>query len=135
MTRSALARLAAPAILLAAATLAACAGPRRTNGAAPRGGRGELTRGQIMERGYTNLYDAVQALRGQWLVTRGVDSFASPTQVVVYFGNTRLGGIEALRSITPASVATVRRFDGTTASARWWLGHGQGVIQVTPIEP
>jgi hypothetical protein len=39
--------------------------------------------------------------------------------------------VETLRAIGLANVAYIRYIDGVTASARWGLDHGQGVIFVS----
>ena len=84
------------------------------------------------------MYDAVLALHSNWLRTRGSDSFTSPTQVQVYVDGTRYGGVESLRTLPVGSVNYIQHFDGLTASARWGLDHGQGVIFVStkpaPVE-
>ncbi|HEX2092414.1 MAG TPA: hypothetical protein VHG28_08430 [Longimicrobiaceae bacterium] len=98
---------------------------------APRMERDLLTREQIREHGYTNLYQAIEAVRPRWLQTRGTDSFNNPTRVQVYLDDIRLGGIEHLRSIATSEITYVRYYDGISASARWGLDHGQGVIFVS----
>jgi len=94
-----------------------------------------ITLAQIREHRFTNAYEAVAALRSNWLLTRGPDSFSNPSQVLVYFDATRLGGIETLRSIATASVVSIRYYDGIAASGRWGLDHGQGVIFVSSRDP
>lgn len=115
------------AALLLAPLILACAS---TPGGS-RVDRDVLTREQMQEGHYTTLYDAVLALRANWLRPRGPDSFVSPTQVWVYFNDVRLGGVETLRQLQPSAVATVRHFDGVEAQGRWGVGHGAGVILVS----
>jgi len=117
-------------ILCAVAPAPACAGhtsPRDS----PRVDRNVITQEQIIEYQFSNAYEAVEALHSSWLQTRGSDSFRTPTQVQVYFDDTRLGGIETLRSIATAGVLFIRHYDGVSAAARWGLDHGQGVILVS----
>ena len=90
-----------------------------------------LRREELEQRGFLNAYEAVAALRPHWLRTRGLDSFRNPTQVQVYVDQSRMGGIEALRMVRIDGVGFIRYYDGTTASTRWGLGHGQGVIYVS----
>ena len=90
-----------------------------------------LRREELEQRGFLNAYEAVAALRPQWLRTRGLDSFRNPTQVQVYVDQSRMGGIEALRMVRIDGVGFIRYYDGTNASTRWGLGHGQGVIYVS----
>ncbi|MGH7577717.1 MAG: hypothetical protein ACREM1_21670 [Longimicrobiales bacterium] len=108
---------------------AACA----TGSAGGRGAgdRNLITRTQLDEHRFTNAYEAVAALRTNWLQTRGTDSFTQPTQVLVYFDDSRLGGIETLRSIAITGISYIRYYDGVAASGRWGLDHGQGVIFVS----
>jgi hypothetical protein len=120
-------------MLLAASMLAAasCA----SSGTSSRRSRDAslITREQIDEHHFTNAYDAVAALHSNWLLTKGTDSFASPSQVRVYVDNTFFGGVETLRNVDANTIRGIRYFDGIAATARWGMDHGQGVIQVTTI--
>jgi hypothetical protein len=109
---------------------AACATSSRATSHEPRPGGDTITRSQIEQRNFRTALEAVQALHANWLRTRGVDSFNSPTPIWVYLDESRVGGLDALRFITPRSVAVIRRYDGLQAAARWGLGHSQGVIHV-----
>lgn len=101
-------------------------------GSSPRQRRDLLTQEQIAETNQTDAYRVVESLRANWLLERGGDSLIGPpTKVQVYLDDTRMGGVEALRSINTAIVNYIQYFDGTAASARWGLGHGQGVIYVS----
>lgn len=117
------------AVVLCVSTLVAGCAARRARTEA-RGDRAQLTAEQLTVGRYQTLYDAIAALRSHWLRPRTVDSFATPTQVVVYMDNMRLGGVEVLRRIAPTGIAYVRRIDGAVAGTRWGIGHGQGVIYV-----
>ena len=118
------------AILILCAPAAACAG-RTSPKDSSRVDGNVITQEQIIEHHFTNAYEAVEALHSNWFQTRGADSFRAPTQVQVYLDDTRLGGIETLRSIATAGVVFIRYYDGVTATARWGLDHGQGVIFVS----
>jgi hypothetical protein len=108
--------------------LGACA----SAGVAPRQGRSDLiVEEQIRGQSYATVYDAVQALRPNWLRTRGPDSFNSSTQIQVYVDNMRVGGIANLQQIAAVSAYYVQWYDGLEASARWGLGHGAGAIYVS----
>ena len=93
--------------------------------------RNVITHAQMVEQGFLNAYDAIAALRSNWLITKGVDSFNSPGRVLVYLDNSRLGGIEELRSLATPSITYIRYYDGTSATARWGLDHSHGVIFVS----
>jgi hypothetical protein len=92
-----------------------------------------ITIEQIRERRFQTAYDAVEALHGNWLLTRGTDSFRTPSEVVVYEDGTKLGGIAVLKDIVPGQVEYIRHFDGIAATARWGVGHSQGVIFVSTV--
>lgn len=110
---------------------------KSSSGTPARADRNVITREQLDDHRFTNIYEAVAALRSNWLQTRGTDSFRQPTRVLVYLDDTRLGGVETLRGIGATGIIYVRYFDGVTASGRWGLDHGQGVIFVStrPREP
>lgn len=122
--------------VLAAATVAlsvACASHRSSaaGDTKSRTSPNEITYEQIQSLHVNNAFDAVQALHSNWLSTRGTDSFNSPSQVWVYLDDTKLGGVETLRDLAPASIGYIQHFDGVTATARWGLNHGAGVIYVS----
>lgn len=93
--------------------------------------RSVLTREQMLDGKYVTVYDAVAALRSNWLRPRGPDSFVLPTVVWVYIDGTRAGGVETLHSIQPTLVNTVRFYDGPTATGRWGVDNGAGVIHIS----
>ena len=97
---------------------------------ADRTDRNVISSAQIKEHGFINAYDAVESLRSTWLRTRGTDSFNKPTEVLVYVDDNKLGGVLTLKQVTTSQIIMIRFVDGLTASARWGLDHGQGVIQV-----
>jgi hypothetical protein len=94
-----------------------------------------LIQEQIRGSGYSTVYDVISSLRPNWLRTRGVDSFAAPSQIQVYVDNTRFGNINTLTQISPVSVYYIQWYDGISASARWGLGHGSGVIYISTTPP
>ena len=78
-----------------------------------------LLREELEASGTSNLYDAINRLRPQWLragtntqTTHG----GGGLQVMVYQGTTQLGGVEVLRQMAPSYVASVRYLDGNQAS-------------------
>jgi hypothetical protein len=114
--------------LLALGTACAPQGPPRFRRIQDRN---VLTQQQMLEHHFASVYDAVQALRSNWMRTRGPDSFLAPTPVWVYFETTKLGGVESLRAVDIQSVMFVRYYDGLAASGRFGVGHGQGVIYLS----
>ena len=79
----------------------------------------------------TNLYDAVRTIRPNWLRARSPNSLSNQGQVQVYFDDTRIGGVDGLRSIPTQGIAYIRWHDPISASARWGLDHEQGAIVVS----
>ncbi|PYP76628.1 MAG: hypothetical protein DMD35_18030 [Gemmatimonadetes bacterium] len=93
--------------------------------------RSVITRDQMLDGSYVTVYDAVAALRSNWLRARGPDSFVLPSIVWVYIDGTRAGDVEVLRNIQPKLVNAVRFYDGPTATGRWGVDNGAGVIHVS----
>ncbi len=90
-----------------------------------------ITRDQLLDNRFLTVYDAVEALHANWLAARGPDSFQTPSEVRVYLDNISLGGVDMLRNIASNTVSYVQHFDGVSATARWGLDHGAGVIYVS----
>jgi hypothetical protein len=91
----------------------------------------EMTQEEIRATQFTNMFDVIQALRGNWMRRKGDVSFTGEqTQIQVYLDTQRIGGVEELRTIAPVNVALVRYYDGAQASARWGINHGQGAIYI-----
>ena len=118
--------------------LAACArapAPASSADATPtasgRVDRTMLTKAMFAGHRFTTAYEAVEALRSNWLRTRGPDSFQNPTQVRVYLDNVSLGDVETLKTITLEHIEYLRFYDGVSATSRWGLNHGGGVIMVS----
>ena len=116
--------------MLFLAVVAGCASGGAT---AARAGRSDLiTEEQLRARGFGSVYEAVETLRSNWLRTRGSDTLSGqPTVVQVYVDNTRLGGVENLRGISPLAVSYIQWYNANDATARWGIGHGAGVIYVS----
>jgi hypothetical protein len=123
------------ALLLAACTTSpsrAAGGPvPSTDTTGATRDRSLLTRSQFGANQFSTAFDAIEALRSNWLKTRGTDSFQSPSQVRVYLDNASLGDTATLRTIAISTIAYIRYFDGIAATARWGLDHGAGVIYVS----
>ena len=130
--RTRLARRTSLATLMtiaAVASSATCAG--RQAPPARRLDRSVITREQMLRGNYTNVYDAVSALHSIWLRPRGPDSFVLPSVVWVYVDGIRASGVDALQTIQPQLVNTVRFYDGPSATSRWGVDNGAGVIHVS----
>jgi len=74
--------------------------------------------------------DAIRRLRPDWLRVRGATSTASGASIVVYVDGIRVGGTEALGSMSIEGVVELRRLSPTDATTRWGTGHSAGAIEV-----
>ena len=117
-------------LVLAALTLESACSHRVSDNSTPTD-RSVISREELVRAHYTNLYDVVASLRRNWLITRGADSFKTPSQVRVYLDNVMLGGTESLRNVDPVSVSYLKFYDGIAATTRWGTDHGAGVIFVS----
>ncbi|MFL5608285.1 MAG: hypothetical protein ACJ8AD_17665 [Gemmatimonadaceae bacterium] len=95
---------------------------------APRGDRNVLTQQELLDQHFSNAYEAVEALRSQWLTARGPDSFKTPSQVWVYQDNVKLGDVQTLRGVAVNSILSIRRLNANEATARWGVGNSAGAI-------
>ena len=128
-----------PAPDAATATVAGAApaaAPAVIQGSAPSPGRNRdrstLSRDEIRATQYTNLYDVIATLRGNWVRNRSAESInGKSSSVQVYLDTQRLSGVDELRTMMSANIESVRYFDPIAASARWGMDHGAGAIMVT----
>lgn len=83
----------------------------------PRRRRDVISQEEIAESGATNMYEVVQRLRPAWLHGGGASNLGGGgTGIVVYQGNTPLGGLDALRQMAPGYAEALRFMDGPEAS-------------------
>lgn len=113
--------LALPFMITACAT----AGGPRSGGDA-----NTITREQIEESSFTNAYDLVRALRGNWLRKRGTASINNDGDVIVYLDRTRYGGPTSLREINTSDVERITHLSAREASSRYGLDHVYGAVLV-----
>ena len=100
------------------------AGAQQQQAAAPERRRASrrrqevITRDELEESNARDLYEAVERLRPQWLRPRGVTNFGGTagTAIVVYQGDTPMGGLEALRSMGLEFAQELRYLDSSQAS-------------------
>lgn len=115
---------------------------------ARRQDRQVITLEEIQDANLGNVYELVQSLHPQWLRIRGLQSGSEATviqgganqptivtpglpTIVAYLDNSRLGGIEALRTIATADAESVEFLTAAQATYRWGTGHHHGAILVT----
>jgi hypothetical protein len=132
-------RSVTPVLLtLVVAFMTGCAGASQQSGQRSPDARAtqlrnqqEMTAEEIRSTQYTNMFDVIQALRGNWLRRKGdISLTGTQAQIQVYIDNQRVGGPEELRTLVPINVALVRYYDPQAASSRWGLDHTQGAIYV-----
>jgi hypothetical protein len=112
--------------------IAVCACSSRSGSSSDvRPDRNLITVEQIRNGHFQNAFEAVQALRPNWLTPRGQASFQKPSQIEVYYDATHLGTVETLRTIVSSNIAFIRWYDGTQAQQRYGIGHESGVILVS----
>lgn len=89
-----------------------------------------ITMEEINAVRYSTAFEVVEALRPQWLRTRGTTSFRARESVKVYLDDSLLGEPPQLRQIMARSISSIRFLDGNEATTRWGLDHGHGAIVV-----
>jgi hypothetical protein len=118
-------------ILLCALSVAACSSATGTRGTSDNSDI--ITIEQLAKVSADNAYDAVRTLQPQWLDTRPTESISNsaPISAVVFLNGARAGDPEFLRSLQINSVQEMRFIPANRASARYGMGLGRGVIEVT----
>lgn len=119
--------------LLTGLMLACSASSGGRSASAGRSTANLLTRETILNTNRANAFEVINALRPNWLVRRGSRELSpGENDVVIYYGNSRLGGPESLRSILPDSIERIEFLTAAAAGQRFGLGHENGVILITP---
>lgn len=93
--------------------------------------RSVLSQAEVQDARFLTAWDAVDALRNDWMRVRGTNTITHPTEIQVYRDGVRFGTVSSLREIPVSNVLSIRHYNGMDATARWGLDHGQGVIYVT----
>jgi len=95
-----------------------------------------ISAAEILELTAVNAVEAVRLLRPEWLIQRGQDATARPTDddVRVYLDEAELGGVDALSQVGVELIRSIRFIDAAHATARWGAGHSQGVIQILTMD-
>jgi hypothetical protein len=114
---------------------------------ARRGDQEIISQEEVQAATVASVYDLVESLRPAWLRQRGTKSFSEGDKVsggmegtfvtpglptiMVYQDNSRLGGVESLRTLPLADVGTVQFLNPAQATYRFGTGHAHGVILIT----
>lgn len=126
MRRILMARLA-----LSLALLVAACSPAPPAAQSPRPDRAVITRADFAGHQFETAYDAVYALRRNWLANREVDdTFSKAAERQVYVDNFRMGGLDKLREVRSSNIESITYIDGIQAHARWGMGHDAGVLLI-----
>ena len=96
------------------------------SGSSGSGGASVVTGQQLVETNRSDLYQALQSLRPQWLRSRGTTSLSGPTEVAVFLNDTPYGTVRDLASIPIDAVADVRFLTATEAGGRYGTLAGSG---------
>jgi len=120
------------ALLLIAVTfpLASCAA-RVASGSTPR--RPNLITAAQLEEAESdaqNLWEVIQRLRPNWLVSRAA-TMRERIDPVVYVDGTRFGEVESLREIPVTGVMAILRVSAQDATLLYGTGHAGGIIAVS----
>ena len=100
---------------------------------ANRGNRAPITAVEIDSVHALNAYDAVHRLRPQMLAYRGpvsLDSRQPPAVPNVYVDNMLYGDISTLRSISAATIDTIKFYSAAEAQYAFGRGNAAGVIGI-----
>ena len=121
------------ALALSLLVAADCASSKTAaQAAAPRRSTGNVLAGdELNATGATNVYEAVQRLRPQWLTSARVRRGGSGDDLVVYLDSNRYGSLSSLRSLSLGGVQEVRYFGASEATNRFGTGHTGGAIVVS----
>lgn len=91
----------------------------------------EIRDTQIAETDAINAWDAVAALRADWLQSTDRTGAFRP---VVYVEGERVGNVEQLRSIQASRILRIRFMDSYEGLRRYGRDHSGGVFLVTLIK-
>ena len=131
-TRFVLRQLRCAAVTLTLLSAGACASSSSRSSASEAVHRTEnaLDASDIASTGATNLYDAIQRLRPQWLTSTRNRGGGSGDDLVVYLESTRYGTLNSLRGLTVGGVQGIRYYSASDATNRYGTGHTGGAIVV-----
>lgn len=136
---------ASPAPALASTTLTAQAAPAAQRPPTATERRRRIAREEVADTRMGTAFDVVQALRPNWLRTRGSDimrvgmvqtlkgpvpGVVDESPVMLYVDGRLAGEVELLRSIPHGDIDHIEYYDAAEAQQRWGIGHPQGAIHV-----
>jgi hypothetical protein len=93
-----------------------------------------ITREELTSMDVGTLYQAVERLRPEFLHSRNPSpSPMHPSLAIVYLDGKRLGGPDALATLTVGDIYEVRYISANDADVRFGYGHNAGAILVTSL--
>jgi hypothetical protein len=100
-------------------TLAACSSSSKPRTNVQSSSSDFVTSVEIAAVSATNAYDLINRLRPRWLRTQAPGSIGAGVRsqvIAVYLDGVRLGGLDALRSLSTAGVVSMQYYDATRAA-------------------
>jgi hypothetical protein len=113
-------------------------GTSPTDKVAVRRNANVITAQELSQTGESNVYQAIEELRPQWVRGRSRASMREGGQsadVVVYIEGARIGNASALQQISINGVYDVQYLDASEATNRFGTGHTSGAIIVRTQKP
>jgi hypothetical protein len=108
------------------ALVGACAKNSASGSSTPRRDRSVMDSTELRAPRFSTVYDAVSALRGDWLLARGGPSGGRMPEVGVWIeGQMRTRGVDFLKTIRPVDIKQIKRLSTTESlhSYNWpWGG-------------
>jgi hypothetical protein len=94
-----------------------------------------ITREEIAQRSYDNMYSVVSSLRSDWLRPplsgSGIASRSATAPITIYLDGRRIGDLEVLKTFSGESVERARYFIATEAQSRFGTAVSSPVIELT----
>lgn len=128
------------ALLLAAASMVACATPASTASSRPStSSRNDvISADQMRSVQATNLFEAVQRLHPEWLMQRNASTFGAmgarkgsgSSEVQVFMGGQHVGGTDMLRQLPLTEAGSLHYYTAAQSESKFGSGFPNGVIEV-----
>jgi hypothetical protein len=112
--------------------LAATACAPATTGGRTSAGNAPITAEELESSRANDVYSAVQSLRPRWLRVQQIATNSASNAVVVYYGQSRLGGLESMRNVAIGDVSSVVFLRAAEAQLRFGNNHASGAIVLEP---
>ena len=123
-------------LIAALPVLWACSSAKRPGEAGPRHDPNVLTREELGSVTAANLFEAIRALRPEWLSRRNPTTILTQGDypIVVYMDRMRFGDVSSLRQLSVTMPLSVRFLSPSEAEGEFGVGNISGAIQVRTRE-